>query len=149
AAIATGEPTRPEPLPAFEGDAVFQNAVWSRDGHRLGGGLVRPSRRQTIAIYDPGTKRHRDLGVEATGKVTLLEGERSRLFPPNGRLMSLDVATQQARAVEVPAGTSGGRASDWIGGIDLPVDQRTLFVLRTRSNGEIWQMTLDQPRPAK
>jgi Tol biopolymer transport system component len=149
AAIAGGEPARPEPLPAVEGDAVFQNAVWSRDAHRLGGQFVHPSGRQTIGIYDRDTKRYRDLGVEGNGVVTWLDGDRRLLFPNRGRLTCLDLATLQAHVIEVPASTSGGRASDWIGGIGLPVDQRTLFVQRTRSNGEIWQMTLDQPRSAK
>ena len=150
ALVGSGEPARPEPLPAFDGDAVFQNAVWSPDGRKLAGQLIhRPSGRNSIGIYELDSKRYSDLDVVGNGVVTWLNGDRSLLVPHRGRLMSLDVATRRVRAVEVPVGTSGGRASDWIGGIGLPADQRTLFVLRTRGNGEIWQMTLDQPASGK
>ena len=108
----------------------------------LAGQLVhRPSGRNSIGIYELDSQRYSDLDVEGSGVVAWLNGDRSLLFPHRSRLMSLDVAPRRVRAVEVPVGTSGGRASDWIGGIGLP-DQRTLFVQRTRGNGEIWQMTL-------
>jgi hypothetical protein len=45
------------------------------------------------------------------------------------------------REVSVPAAPGGGQSSDLISAFDLPVDRRTLFVLRSRNNGEIWQIT--------
>lgn len=142
--VSSGEPVHPEPLPAVEGGALFQSPTWSLDGRKLGGQLVHPTGRTTIGVYDLSSKRYRDLGAEGSGVVSWLNGDRSLLCLRRGHLISLDVATQRVREVEVPAGTSGGRASDAVGVAALPADQRTMFVVRTRLTGEIWQMTLPQ-----
>jgi eukaryotic-like serine/threonine-protein kinase len=148
--VASGEPVKPEPLPALDGGVLFQGAVWSFDGRTLAGQLVQPTGHNTVGLYELGSRRYRDLGFENTGTtLNWLIGDHGLLFPNRGRLMSLDIATGRALEVAVPAGTSGGLASDWIGAISLSADQRTLFVMRTRSNGEIWQMMLGQPTSGK
>lgn len=55
--------------------------------------------------------------------------------------MTVAIATRRAREVSVPAAPGGGRSSDLISAFDLPLDPRTLFVLRSLNNGEIWQIT--------
>jgi hypothetical protein len=54
--------------------------------------------------------------------------------------MTLGIETRRARDVAVPPGPSGSRATDLISAFDLPADRRTLYVLRSRNYGEIWQL---------
>jgi hypothetical protein len=106
--------------------------------------LIHPSGRSTLAIHVLGSRSYQDLDVDADGGAAWLNSDRDILFGRRGKLLSLDIATRRAREVAVPVGTSGGRATDWIGGFALPADARALFVVRARANGEIWQMTLPQ-----
>jgi len=137
----TEEPARPAPLPAPDGGARFDYGSWSRDGRRLAGLLLHASGRRTVAIHVLGSTAYQDLEVEGEIPVVWLNGDRDLLFLSRGKLMTVEIATRRAREVSVPAAPGGGRSSDLISAFDLPVDRRTLFVLRSRNNGEIWQIT--------
>jgi eukaryotic-like serine/threonine-protein kinase len=146
---SSGAPSLSELLPAPEAGLDFVGPAWSSDGKKLAGLLIHPSGRATLAIHVLGSSTFEDLDVDTNrGWVTWLSG-RDLLFQRSGRLLALDIDTRKVREVAVAVGTSGGRATDWIVSIALPADNRTLFVLRSRHIGEIWQMTLDQPRSGK
>jgi len=137
----TEEPVRPEPLPAPNGGARFDYGSWSRDGRRLAGLLLHESGRRTLAIHVLESKAYQDLEVEGEIPVVWLNGDRDLLFLSRGKLMTVEIGTRRAREVSVPAAPGGGRSSDLISAFDLPADRQTLFVLRSRNHGEIWQIT--------
>jgi len=139
----TQEASQPEPLPKPDGDVTFDYGSWSSDGRRLAGLLLHPSGRRTLAIHVLGSGTYEDLDVEAEIPVVWLAGDRDLLYLRRGRVQTVEIATRRVRDVVVPAGSGGGLASDWIAAFDLSRDRKTLFVLRTRIYGEIWQLTLN------
>ncbi len=56
--------------------------------------------------------------------------------------MRLQLESRRVGEVVVPPGPSGSRATDLISAFDLPADRRSLYVLRSRNYGEIWQISL-------
>jgi Tol biopolymer transport system component len=146
---STGEAGPSEALPAPGGDATFLDASWSSDGSSIAGQLTRPSGRNTVAIHVLGSKEYRDLNLEGEPYFIWLNHDHDLLFHRRGKLMSVEIETGRAREVEIPTDTNRGHANDWIGQIQMPADRRTLFVMRSRVRGEIWQMTLDQARSGK
>ena len=137
----TEEPVRPEALPDPGSERRFDYAAWSRDGRRLAGLLLHSSGRRTLALHVLGSSEYQDLDMEAEIPIAWLAGDRDVLFLRHGKLMTVELASRRAREVVVPAGSGGGRASDWIAAFDLSQDRKTLFVLRSRVHGEIWQIT--------
>jgi len=134
------EPVGPEPLPTPAGKVRFDYAAWSRDGRELAGLLLHPSGRRTLAIHVLGSSAYQDLDVE--GEIPVVWLGDQLLFLRHGKLRTAEISSRRARDVVVPGGSGGGRASDWISAFDLSLDRKSLFVLRSRSYGEIWQITL-------
>jgi len=135
-------PVSPEPLPAAGGDAFFEYPRWSRDGQRLAGILRHASGRRTLAIYSLDSKTYLDLEVEAAEPVRWVGGERSILFMQKDRLVALDVQSRRVHDVLAPAAKAGSRAAPLIWGFDLPADERSLLVVRSGNQADIWQVTL-------
>ena len=135
------EPSAPEPLPPPAGGAAFLAFTWSRDGRRLAGDIQHPSGRRTLAIYSLESKSYQSFDVEGSNPAWVND-DRGLLFSQKGKLMGLDLGSGRVHEVVVPASATGARASDPIAGFDLPRDQRTLFVLRSRSHADIWQIML-------
>ncbi len=137
-----GRPAAPEALPAAQGDVRFDYASWSLDGKKLAGLLLHPSSgRRTLGVHELGSSDFDDLGVEAQIPVAWLPGGRELLFLDHGRLRTVEIASKRVRDVAVPSASGGPGASQWIASFGLSRDRRTLYVLRSRVSGEIWQIT--------
>jgi len=107
----------------------------------LAGDIQHPSGRRTLAIYSLESKSYQSFDVEGSNPAWVND-DRGLLFSQKGKLMGLDLGSGRVHEIVVPASATGGRASDPIAGFDLPRDQRTLFVLRSRSHADIWQIML-------
>jgi Tol biopolymer transport system component len=136
-----GEPASPEALPSAPGDVRFDYASWSLDGKKLAGLLLHPSGQRTLGVHELGTSHFDDLGVEAEIPVAWLTGGRDLMFLDHGRLRSVEIASKRVRDVEVKSASGGPGASQWISAFGLSRDRRSLYVLRSRVYGEIWQIT--------
>jgi Tol biopolymer transport system component len=135
-------PVSPEPLPDAGGSAVFEYPQWSRDGRRLAGILRQPSGRRTLAIYSLASKTYRNLEVEASEPLDWVGGDRNILFMHKDRLLALEVQSSRVHEVLGPQAKAGGRAPALIWGFDLPADERSLLVLRSGNQADIWQVSL-------
>jgi len=129
-----------EPLPRPGDNEVFVYPTWSRDGRRLAGQIDRPVGVPTLAVYSLDSRTYQKFDVEGGGPIWT-DDDRSLLFQRSGSLQVLDLRSGQAHELVVPGG-AGRVSSAGISGFALPRDQRTLFLQRSRSHADIWQMTL-------
>jgi Tol biopolymer transport system component len=134
-------PVSPEPLPDPGGGARFEYPKWSADGRQIAGILRHPSGRTSLAIYSLESKSYRKLDVEGGDPLRWVGADRSILFWRRGRILALDAATGRAHDV-LGQGGPNAPAAGAISFYDLPAEERTLYVVRSRTQADIWQVTL-------
>jgi Tol biopolymer transport system component len=135
-------PVSPEPMPPPGEGGVFEYPRWSRDGQRLAGILKLSSGRQSPAIFSLASRTYRSFDVEGTDPVHWVGGDRSILFMRMGRILAVEVDSGRVRDVLGPERPGAGRAPAPIFFYNLSADERTLHLIRSGNQADIWQVTL-------
>jgi len=121
------------PLPKYAEGLTFVGESVSHDGKYLAGSVTHPdgqNRGLVLFSFSDSTYTR----ISDTGKKPMwLRDGRTIMFLENGRLKLIDVTTRKVTALSgVPDITAEGR---W----KISPDNRTLYFVRTESEGDIWE----------
>lgn len=121
----------PERLPPAPTAAPFFGSSWSPDGKWLAGDV----RGEGILRFSLESRRYEKLSPQGVQPIWFHDNRRL-LYLDGGQVRVLDTRTKQSRPVlAAPEGSS-------FIGIDLAPDDRTLYLVRTRDEGDIWMLTM-------
>ena len=125
----------PEPLPAPGPDLSFFPNSWSHDGQRLAG----TSSNYGVLVYSFATRSYEKLADHGAYPIWMRDSRRL-LYLDAGKIRLVDSRTKEAREVWAPpAGSS-------FEGLDLSSDERTLYVGRASSEGDICMLSASGER---
>jgi Tol biopolymer transport system component len=135
-------PVAPVALPdTAEGNAL-EYPEWSPDGRLLAGVVRHASGRSTLAVYSLEAKSYRALDIEGGDPLRWLASGRHLLFWRKGRVLAVDLQSGRAHDVFDGVGDAQGPALGELGSYDLPADEGAFYAVRSRTQADIWQVTL-------
>jgi serine/threonine protein kinase len=126
----------PEELPGPP-EGRFTANSWSPDGERLAGWVQYDSGKREIAVFSLPPREYRVFPVTGDSPVWLSDNRRL-LFRDGGKILLLDGKTSSFR--ELLSLEPDRIAQDF----GLASDDRTIYFIRTRSEADIWMVTLHE-----
>jgi len=121
----------PERLPPAPTKAPFFGSAWSPDGKWLAGDV----RDEGLLRLSLESRRYERLTPRGSGPVWFHDNRRL-LYVDGGEVRVLDTRTKRSRPVlAAPEGSS-------FLAVDLAPDDRTLYLIRARGEGDIWMLTM-------
>ncbi len=126
-----------EVLPSIDRNQAFVGLSWSPDGRSVAGTGFREGR-VSVHVYTFGTRTYRKVADGGSAPVWLADSRRLLVDFPDG-IAVVDTVTGRQRRIAPPAGWMAP-ITPWT--LSLSRDQRTLSVLESVSEGDVWLATL-------
>jgi Tol biopolymer transport system component len=126
---------RPLPSPGDPGED-FVASSWSADGRRLAGNLaLRGSLQPGIVVYSFAPRTYERLTDHGIEPVWLPDGRRL-VYGDGGGIWMLDTRTRASRELLTPSASSAVNLAS------VAPDGKSLYVVRTFDEGDLWMLTL-------
>ena len=124
-------------LPAMGGGWMFSPSSWSPDGRTLAGSMANLGSRSSLGLYSLLGQKYQSLVTGGVDPVWL-QDSRTLLYLDKGGVFSLDTGTRESRPVLPPSPDVA------LPSLSVSRDDRALYVVRARYEGDIWMLHLDR-----